>query len=161
MLKLLYIYFVIADYFPYNICADYFTMSSSANVLLCTKKKKKRGKKARIAGSRDKERAIREMIPFPEFDDAPPGPVPSPGARLIKGDAGERGNEGGLGERRCDASISNFLFPDELACVENVACNVTTRTRERESARESRILSTRARERRGRGRRRRNDGGTR
>lgn len=39
MLKLLYIYFVIADYFPYNISADYFTMSSSANVLLCVKKK--------------------------------------------------------------------------------------------------------------------------
>ncbi|EZA59973.1 hypothetical protein X777_16176 [Ooceraea biroi] len=38
------------------------------------------------------------------------------------------------------ASISNFLFPDELACVENVACNVTTHTRERE--RESHILST-------------------
>lgn len=137
MLKLLYIYFVRADYFPYNISSDYFTTSSGANALFCVKKKG--GKKARIAGSRDKERAIREMIPFPEFDDAPPGPVPSPGARLIKGDAGERGNEGGLGERWCDASISNFLFPDELACVENVACNVTTRTRERESARESRI----------------------
>jgi len=42
-------------------------------------------------------------------------------------------------ERRCGASISNFLFPDELACVENVACNVTTRGSERE--RESRVYT--------------------
>lgn len=85
-----------------------------------------------MARPRDKERAgTRGIIPFPEFDDAPPGPVPGPGApTMIKGDAGERGTgeggrvvaagKGGLGSE-CNvaerASISNFLFPDELACV--------------------------------------------
>lgn len=84
-----------------------------------------------MARPRDKERAgTRGIIPFPEFDDAPPGPVPGPGApTMIKGDAGERGTgggrevaagEGGLGTERSvaeRASISNFLFPDELVCV--------------------------------------------
>ncbi|KYQ53036.1 hypothetical protein ALC60_07763 [Trachymyrmex zeteki] len=89
---------------------------------------------------RDKERAVRGIILFPEFDDAPPGLVPGPGAPpMIKGDAGERGTRVGSASGG-GASISNFLFPDELACVENVACNVATHTRE--SERELHILST-------------------
>lgn len=119
-------------------------MSSRANFPLCSPKKKnvkniERG--ARVANSRDKERAVRGIIPFPEFDDAPPGLVPGPGAPpMIKGDAGERGTRVGSGERWCGASISNFLFPYELACVENVTCNVATHTRERK--RELHTLST-------------------
>jgi len=58
---------------------------------------------------------------------------------MIKGDAGERGTRVGSASGG-GASISNFLFPDELACVENVACNVATHTRENE--RELHILST-------------------
>lgn len=50
-------------------------------------------------GPRDKERAVvRRIIPFPEFDDAPPAPVPGPGAPpMIKGDAGERGTGARVG----------------------------------------------------------------
>lgn len=101
-----------------------------------------------MARPRDKERAgTRGIIPFPEFDDAPPGPVPGPGApTMIKGDAGERGTgggrEGGGGGRgwtrhraqRCRESF-DFKFPISRRvglCVENVACNVTTHTRDRE-----------------------------
>lgn len=77
---------------------------------------------------------------------------------MIKGDAGERGTRVGGGERWCGASISNFLFPDELACVENVACNVATHTRE--SKRELHILSKQT-PGRGGGEGEENDGGTR
>lgn len=105
-----------------------------------------------MARPRDKERAgTRGIIPFPEFDDAPPGPVPGPGApTMIKGDAGERGTggrEGGGGGRgwtrhraqRCRESF-DFKFPISRRvglCVENVACNVTTHTRDREKEQKS------------------------
>lgn len=72
--------------------------------------KKKRGKNiekgAGVANPRDKERAVRGIILFPEFDDAPPGLVPGPGAPpMIKGDAGERGTGARVGSASSGAEL--------------------------------------------------------
>lgn len=74
-------------------------------------KKNVKKKGARTAGRRDKERAVRGIIPFPEFDDAPPGLVPGPGAPpMIKGDAGERGTGARVGSAAARAAVRSFDF---------------------------------------------------
>lgn len=96
----------------------------------------KKGRDSRAR--RDKERAIRGIIPFPEFDDAPPGLVPGPGASPMIGDDEEEDEGGGLGSGGAELRFQISYFP--TSCAENVACNVTTHTRK--SERESHIFST-------------------
>lgn len=91
----------------------------------------------KMALPRNKEHEISGIILFPEFDDVPLDPVPCPGAppMIIPGERGM--NKGGFGiERWCRASISNFLFPVELSCIENVNVQYNNA---RKTGRENRI----------------------